>query len=150
MTFGLRCSQPARRPHPASLPFRVPTVESLLRASFGFPLAATPCASLRLSSSTPSSSFRLDRFCPCWAQWGRRSPPAKGRLTTCHKQPLVSRDGPEQLLRLGILPVVSRDRLEDPAGVVVLHLLCVSIGQKILRGHLRIELQTRLECPDRS
>jgi hypothetical protein len=36
MTFGLRCSQPARRPHPASLPFRVPTVESLLRASFSF------------------------------------------------------------------------------------------------------------------
>ena len=38
MTFGLRCSQPARRPHPASLPVRVPTVESLLRASFSFTL----------------------------------------------------------------------------------------------------------------
>src|SRR5580700_3977012 len=36
MTFGLRCSQPARRPHPASLPVRVPTVETLLRASFSF------------------------------------------------------------------------------------------------------------------
>ncbi len=36
MTFGLRCFQPARRPHPASLPVRVPTVESLLRASFSF------------------------------------------------------------------------------------------------------------------
>src|SRR5271155_2919942 len=36
MTFGLRCSQPARRPHPASLSIRVPTVESLLRASFSF------------------------------------------------------------------------------------------------------------------
>src|ERR1019366_7042415 len=36
MTFGLRCSSPARRPHPASLPVRVPAVESLLRASFGF------------------------------------------------------------------------------------------------------------------
>src|ERR1019366_5159889 len=36
MTFGLRCSQPAGRPHPASLPVRVPTVESLLRASFSF------------------------------------------------------------------------------------------------------------------
>jgi len=34
MTFGLRCSQPARRPRPASLPFCVPTVENLLRASF--------------------------------------------------------------------------------------------------------------------
>src|SRR6266581_9029750 len=36
MTFGLRCLSPARRPRPASLPVRVPTVESLLRASFGF------------------------------------------------------------------------------------------------------------------
>jgi hypothetical protein len=36
MTFGLCCSQPACRPHPASLPVRVPTVEGLLRASFGF------------------------------------------------------------------------------------------------------------------
>ncbi len=36
MTFGLCCSQPAGRPHPASLPVRVPTVESLLHASFSF------------------------------------------------------------------------------------------------------------------
>src|SRR5437773_1802095 len=36
MTFGLRCSGPACRPHPASLPVRVPTVEDLLHASFGF------------------------------------------------------------------------------------------------------------------
>ena len=36
MTFGLRCSQPARRPQQASLPVRVPTVESLLHASFDF------------------------------------------------------------------------------------------------------------------
>src|SRR5271156_5212931 len=36
MTLGLRCCQPACRPHPASLPVRVPTVESLLRASFSF------------------------------------------------------------------------------------------------------------------
>jgi len=36
MTFGLRCSQPARRPRPASLPVRIPTVESLLSASFSF------------------------------------------------------------------------------------------------------------------
>ena len=36
MTLGLRCSQPACRPHPASLPVRVPTVESLVRASFSF------------------------------------------------------------------------------------------------------------------
>jgi hypothetical protein len=38
---------------------------------FPFHLAATRCVSLRLSSSTPSSSFHLDRFCPCWAHWGR-------------------------------------------------------------------------------
>src|SRR5580704_16684726 len=36
MTFGLRCSEPACRPHPASLPVRVPAVEGLLRASFSF------------------------------------------------------------------------------------------------------------------
>ena len=36
MSFGLRCCWPACRPHPASLPVRVPTVESLLRASFSF------------------------------------------------------------------------------------------------------------------
>ena len=36
MTLGLRCSQPARRPHPASLPVRVPTVEGLSSAAFGF------------------------------------------------------------------------------------------------------------------
>ncbi len=33
---------------------------------FQFRLAATPCVSLRLSSSTPSSSFHLARFCPPW------------------------------------------------------------------------------------
>src|SRR5450631_4325691 len=37
MTFGFCCSQPACRPRPASLPVRVPTVESLLSASFSFP-----------------------------------------------------------------------------------------------------------------
>jgi hypothetical protein len=36
MTFGLRCSPPAGRPHPAALPIGVPAVESLLRASFSF------------------------------------------------------------------------------------------------------------------
>src|SRR6202050_3749336 len=36
MTFGLRCLSPACPPHPASPPVRVPAVESLLRASFGF------------------------------------------------------------------------------------------------------------------
>ncbi len=37
MIFGLRCSGPARRLHPASLPVHVLTVDSLLRASFSFP-----------------------------------------------------------------------------------------------------------------
>ncbi len=36
MTFGLRCSEPARRPHPASPPVRVPSADSLLHASFSF------------------------------------------------------------------------------------------------------------------
>src|SRR5260370_39975074 len=76
MTLGFRCCQPAHRPHPASLPIRVATVASLLRASFGFAFglpSATPCVSLRLSSSTPSSSFHLDRLYPCWAHWRRLS-----------------------------------------------------------------------------
>ena len=38
---------------------------------FQLRLTATLCVSLRLSSSTPSSSFHLDRFCPCWAHWRR-------------------------------------------------------------------------------
>ena len=37
---------------------------------FQLHLAATPCVSLRLSSSTPSRSFHLARFCPCCAHWG--------------------------------------------------------------------------------
>ena len=36
MTFVLRCSEPACRPHPASLPVRVTSVDSLLHASFSF------------------------------------------------------------------------------------------------------------------
>jgi hypothetical protein len=36
MTFGLRCSEPACRPHPASLPVRIPTVGSFPPTSFGF------------------------------------------------------------------------------------------------------------------
>ena len=48
---------------------------------FQLHLAVTPCASLRLSSSTPSRSFHLARFCPCWAHWGGQSCP----------QPAVSR-----------------------------------------------------------
>src|ERR1700689_1957662 len=36
MAFGLRCCQPARRPDPASLSIRVPTVYRLLHPVFSF------------------------------------------------------------------------------------------------------------------
>jgi hypothetical protein len=48
MTFGLRCSQPACRPHQASLSVRVPMVESLLPASFSFALRLTTVCRHRL------------------------------------------------------------------------------------------------------
>jgi hypothetical protein len=50
---------------------------------FQLHLAATPCVSLRLSSSTPSSSFRLDRFCPCWAHWDRPPGLSLAALAIC-------------------------------------------------------------------
>jgi hypothetical protein len=40
---------------------------------FQLHLTATPCVSLRLSSSTPSRSFHLDKFCPRWAHWAGAS-----------------------------------------------------------------------------
>src|SRR5437660_1087279 len=67
MTFGLRCSGPACRPHPASLPVRVPTVESLPPASFSFASRLHLAVRLRLPSSAPVGSFHPTRFCPCWA-----------------------------------------------------------------------------------
>jgi len=67
MTFGLRCSEPARRPHPASLPVRVPTVEGLPPASFSFASQLRLAVRLRLPSSAPIGSFHPIRFCPCWA-----------------------------------------------------------------------------------
>src|SRR5260370_21978509 len=73
MTFGLRCCQPACRPHQASLPVRVPTVESLLSASFSFTSRLRLAVSLRLPSSAPVGSFHPTRFCPCWAHWRRHS-----------------------------------------------------------------------------
>src|SRR5437868_3791748 len=41
MAFGLRCYSPARRPHPASLSVRVPTLAHLLTASFSLALAGS-------------------------------------------------------------------------------------------------------------
>src|SRR5438067_7691994 len=74
MTFGLRCSGPACRPHPASLPVRVPTVESLPPASFSFASRLHLAVRLRLPSSAPVGSFHPTRFCPC------RAHPAAGLL----------------------------------------------------------------------
>src|SRR5450631_607737 len=73
MNIGLCCCQPACRPHPASLPVRVPTVESLLSASFSFTSRLRLAVSLRLPSSAPVGSFHPTRFCPCWAHWRTHS-----------------------------------------------------------------------------
>ena len=68
MTFGLRCSQPARRPHPASLSIRVPTVESLLRASFvSRSLDPLLALRLRLPPPVPMISFHIISSDPCRA-----------------------------------------------------------------------------------
>ena len=67
MIFGLRCSEAACRPHHASLPVRVPAVESLLSASFSFASRLRLAVQLRLPSSAPIGSFHPTRFCPCWA-----------------------------------------------------------------------------------
>jgi hypothetical protein len=57
MTVGLRLYSPARPPDSASLPVRVPTVESLSAAlSFG-PSRFRPGHRLRLPSSTPSGTL---------------------------------------------------------------------------------------------
>ena len=74
MTFGLRCSGPARRPHSASLPVCVPTVEGLPSASFSFASRLRLAVRLQLPSSAPIGSFHPIRFCPCWAH------PAAGSL----------------------------------------------------------------------
>jgi hypothetical protein len=50
---------------------------------FQLHLAATPCVSLRLSSSTPSRSFHLARFCPCWAHWGGPPGPRPAPWPAC-------------------------------------------------------------------
>src|SRR5207237_10040651 len=77
MTFGLRCSGPACRPHPASLPVRIPTVESLPSASFSFASRLRLAVRLRLPSSAPLGSFHPIRFCPCWAHPAAGCQPAR-------------------------------------------------------------------------
>ncbi len=69
MSVALRCSGPACRPHPASLPVCVPPVEGLPSASFGF-ASQLRLIRLRLPSSAPIGSFHPIRSCPCWAMLG--------------------------------------------------------------------------------
>src|ERR1039457_8228 len=90
MTFGLRCSGPACRPHPASLPVRVPTVESLPPASFGFPLAVAPCGLATVAVIGPdwllSSNKTLPMLgTPCGGLATRRlrASATGGRLFSC-------------------------------------------------------------------
>ena len=85
MTFGLRCSQPTCRPRPASLPIRVPTVEGLLRASFG-------CYTLRFATVAVIGSGWLlssNEILPMLGTLGQRralrrtlGPPPTGRRET--------------------------------------------------------------------
>ena len=83
MTFGLRCSAPACRSHPASLPVRVPSVEGLPPASFGFASRLRLAVQLRLPSSAPIGSFHPIRFCPCWAHAAAASQAASGDWRFC-------------------------------------------------------------------
>src|SRR5216683_401367 len=64
MTFGLRCSEPARRPHPASLPVRVPSVESLPSASFSFRLTSGPCGSATVAVIGPDWLLSSNKILP--------------------------------------------------------------------------------------
>src|SRR5271157_4912076 len=91
MTFGLRCSEPARRPHPASLPVRVPTVEGLPPASFSFASQLRLAVRLRLPSSAPIGSFHPIRFCPCWAH-SAAGPPAGFGAVAVQNTPAEPRD----------------------------------------------------------
>ncbi len=58
VTVGFRGSQNTNRPHPASLPVRVPAVVPLLRASFSLASRRPPCVSLQLSSLSLATAFK--------------------------------------------------------------------------------------------
>ncbi|ATV15525.1 hypothetical protein CT122_00310 [Pseudomonas syringae pv. actinidiae] len=58
VTVGFRGSQNTNRPHPASLPVRVPAVAPLLRASFSLASRRPPCVSLQLSSLSLATAFK--------------------------------------------------------------------------------------------
>jgi hypothetical protein len=81
MTLGLRCSQPACRPHPASLPIRVPTVESLLRASFR--LASRLRFAFRSFKKTTRKNRREVHNS---AQFAVSSPYLRTSLEACHPE----------------------------------------------------------------
>ena len=77
MTFGLRCCQPARRPHPASLSVRVPTVEGLSAASFSLASRLRPCGSATIAVIGPDWLLSSNKILPMLGT--RRSRPP-GRL----------------------------------------------------------------------
>ena len=78
MDCGLRRCPPARRPHPASLPIRVPAVESLLPAFFSFTSRLRLAVSLRLPPPVASGTSQPDRYSPYWPHWRRASRPPCG------------------------------------------------------------------------
>ena len=67
VTVGFRGPRHTYRPYPASLPVRVPTVVPLLHASFRLASRLPPCATLRLLSLLPVTSFQVTSFGPCRA-----------------------------------------------------------------------------------
>src|SRR5260370_8074902 len=90
MNFGLRRSQPACRPHPASLPISCSYGREFATRCFQLHLSATPCVSLRLPSSAPVGSFHPTSFCPCWAHWGR--------MASCRRLPTGDLPHPPKVL----------------------------------------------------
>src|ERR1035441_2457631 len=85
MTFGLRCSGPACRPHPASLPVRVPTVESLPPASFGFPLAVAPCGLATVAVIGPDWLLSSNKTLPMLGTPRGRPPGRPGLLLSTQR-----------------------------------------------------------------
>lgn len=84
VTVGFRGSQHANRPHPASLPVRVPAVAPSLRASFSLASRLPPCVSLQLSSLSLVTTFQVTDFDPCRAHW-ELALPAIGQTRQHHR-----------------------------------------------------------------
>src|SRR5258708_10393105 len=83
MTFGLRCSEPARRPHPASLPVRVPSVESLPSGSFSLRLTAGPCGSATVAVIGSDWLLSSNEILPMLGTLRARPPGRALALATC-------------------------------------------------------------------